>query len=543
LLSALGVYTWRHRGAPASGPILALLLLRGFWVVFRLLELASPDLETKLLWFRLSQVTLPLLFATGISVLAEFTRPGNWLGRRHIALAYAPAVMIGILILTNPAHGLLRNRHWLDEFVHVERGPLGWAFFFYFACLILVEAVRLVRFAVRWPLFRWPAVVILAGTATSITVNLVTTAGLISRTPLDPEILVFNFNLTLYVLVAIVLGRVLDFLPMAREMAIEHMQDGIAVLNAQGRLVFQNPVAQAVLSSSWLIVGGGEAADAARLEELIERVADRPTEILVEYGAEQRQYTVLATPLEDPRGWQLGDLLLFQDITDRILARRLRVQQQRALAVLEERERIAGELHDDLGQVLGYVKLQTQAVRDLLSGKDYAGADRALAQMVSVAQNAHTDVREFILGSEAAPILERGFAPALGQYLEQLNNNFDLRTRLYLSPDWDETSWEPRVAVQLLRIVQEALTNARKHAQAKTILVKLASQDGHVQVTIQDDGQGFDPQRQVEGQRLSFGLGFMRQRAESIGAVLEVQSAPGQGTRVIISVPPGRSQA
>lgn len=543
LLSALGVYTWRHRDAPAASPFLVLLLSRGFWVVFRLLELGSADFETKLLWFRLAQACLLLAAASGISVLAEFIRPGSWMRRGHILQTFLPAALIGALIFIIPTEILIWNRLWLDQFVQVARAPLAWVVLMYFACLYLVVCIRLVRFAVRWPLYRWPAGILLVGTVTTFLTDALVASGLLPRAPLDPTILTVDFNLTLYTLGGIGFRQALDILPVARDMAIKRMQDGIAVLNAQGHVVFQNPAAQALLGYPWQIIGDGTGAGATDLMVLSGQAAIRPTEILVEDGAQGSQYAVLATPLEDPRGWSLGNLLLFHDITDRQRARQLLVQQQRALAVLQERERIAAELHDDLGQVLGYVKLQTQAARDLLSGEDYRDVERTLAQMVSVTQEAHRDVREFILGARATALLEGGFSPALENYLEQLQKNFGLRTQLHLSPDWDETSWEPNVAVQLLRIIQEALTNARKHAQAKTVTVGLANRDGHVQVTVQDDGQGFDQLLRVDGQGLSFGLGFMRQRAASIGGTLKVHSTPGQGTRVIVSVPLQEGQA
>jgi signal transduction histidine kinase len=213
------------------------------------------------------------------------------------------------------------------------------------------------------------------------------------------------------------------------------------------------------------------------------------------------------------------------------------VQRQRANAAVEERERIAAELHDELGQVLGYVKLQTQVARDLLARDEADNAEKALAQLASVAQLAHTDIREFILGARMATALEHGFMPALQGYLEQLQENFSLQIRLQVSPIWDDGRLELGVAFQLLRIVQEALTNARKHAQAQLLCVCLDHRDGNVAIMIQDDGQGFDLERLYESEGLSFGLWFMRWRAESIGGRLEVQSNPAQGTCVTVLVP------
>ncbi len=537
LLCAAAIYTWRHRDAPVSTPILLLLLVRGVWGLCKLSELWSADFESKLGWFYLSQAALALSFAVGVSILIEFIRPGNWLRWPSLLLLYAPTALIIAVILTDPVHHLVWHRFWLEEFVVAARAPLAWVFLFFYICMFLATVIALIRFALRWPVFHWQAGILLIAFSGAIAVDSLVTAGLIARTPLDPTILAYDFNLMLYILGTIGLRQVLDIVPVARKVAVEHMQDGIAVLNAQGRLVFQNPAARALLGSGWRIASRAERAGGADLVKLAMQAAVEPVEIQVESAAERRQYMVRATPLEDPRGWLMGDLLIFQDITDRIRARRLLIQQQRTLAALEERERIANELHDDLGQVLGYVKLQVQAARDLLAGEDVQRADGALSQLVGVAQEAHADVREFILGAVTVSMLDQGFLPALEEYLGQLNRNFGLRTELNPPTQWDESALAPAVALQLLRIVQEALTNARKHAHAETVSVCLDAPDGHARITIQDDGRGFEPERLANRRRLSFGLRFMHRRVESIGGQLEVRSAPGKGTQVIVQVP------
>jgi signal transduction histidine kinase len=96
--------------------------------------------------------------------------------------------------------------------------------------------------------------------------------------------------------------------------------------------------------------------------------------------------------------------------------------------------------------------------------------------------------------------------------------------------------------VHLLRIIQEALTNARKYAQAQCVQVRLQVEDGRALVVIQDDGTGFDPTLLQEGQTDHYGLQFMRERAEQIGGYLTIDSLPGAGTRVMIDVSKGISQ-
>ena len=104
-------------------------------------------------------------------------------------------------------------------------------------------------------------------------------------------------------------------------------------------------------------------------------------------------------------------------------------------------------------------------------------------------------------------------------------------------------SMTPLAELQLLRILQEALSNVRKHARAKSARVELAQVDGRVSAAVQDDGRGFDPEAMHREGFPRFGLAIMRERAQSIGGELSVESAPGRGTRVSIEVPVIRDES
>jgi two-component system nitrate/nitrite sensor histidine kinase NarX len=101
----------------------------------------------------------------------------------------------------------------------------------------------------------------------------------------------------------------------------------------------------------------------------------------------------------------------------------------------------------------------------------------------------------------------------------------------------DSLAFSPEVDIQLLHIIQEALTNVRKHAQASRVWVRFERQDSILLITVEDDGRGFDPARLNREGQWYFGLQIMRERAESIGGSLELDSWPGRGTRVLMRMP------
>lgn len=213
------------------------------------------------------------------------------------------------------------------------------------------------------------------------------------------------------------------------------------------------------------------------------------------------------------------------------------MEQQKSLAVFEERDRLARELHDSLGQVLGYVNAQAQAVRTLLTQGDTGRADSYLARLVAVTQDAHADVREFILNMKSPARLAGGLIPALESSVRRFQQLYGITAQLVLPEGVDGNLISAEAEVQLLRIVQEALANVRKHARAGRAKVTLALREDYLLVAVEDDGRGFDPARLPDHLDHSFGLRIMNERAVEVGGRLSVQSIPGMGTKVTVQVP------
>jgi len=252
-------------------------------------------------------------------------------------------------------------------------------------------------------------------------------------------------------------------------------------------------------------------------------------------GAETRYYLLETSALKDWRGLEIGRLLLLHDVTEQKRAQAQLVEQQRALATLKEREHMARELHDSLGQVLGYAGLQVEVAAKLSRDGQGEAAATHLDRLGSVIREAHADVREFILDLRSTPSLQQPFFTVLHQYLEGFTNNYDIKTQLTIGPEIDDRTFSADTQLQIFRIVQEALSNARKHGRARHVQVMFAAEDSRICMTIQDDGAGFDLTQVTDGGH--FGLRFMRERAEELGGRLQVDSTPGKGTRVVVEVP------
>lgn len=209
-------------------------------------------------------------------------------------------------------------------------------------------------------------------------------------------------------------------------------------------------------------------------------------------------------------------------------------QKLRSLAVAEERVRIARELHDGMAQVLAYVNTKAQAVKAYLDKDKPEEASTQLEQLASAAREVYADAREGIMALRTQVGADQPFREALQEYMKRWETQSGIQAELAVEGEIDIS---PPVELQLLRIIQEAMANARKHSGASTTRVELQQLDGFVVAGIEDDGAGFDPSIRSRAAFPRFGLAIMRERAESIGGSLEIDSSPGRGTRVKIRVP------
>jgi two-component system nitrate/nitrite sensor histidine kinase NarX len=213
---------------------------------------------------------------------------------------------------------------------------------------------------------------------------------------------------------------------------------------------------------------------------------------------------------------------------------RLREAEQQ-YTIVAERDRIARELHDSLAQVLGVIHLRLRGLEPEVRDVPGNGVATEIGELAEIADEAYKDVREAILGLRESITSANGLEGALGEYLRKYSRQTGIRTSLHCDGA-ARRALTPRSEVQLLRVVQEALTNVRKHAGAHHAAVTLNEDDGLVTLAVMDDGTGFDPARLEEALDHGFGLASMRERVEQIGGTLAVHTAPGMGTRVVVQL-------
>jgi signal transduction histidine kinase len=247
---------------------------------------------------------------------------------------------------------------------------------------------------------------------------------------------------------------------------------------------------------------------------------------------------------ERPKHFQARHASFFQAIAHQaalaISNARLHAQVQQ-MAVLEERYRLSREMHDGLAQTLSGLGWQLDHLKSLLADGRLEALEDELAFGRRMVREAYMDVREAIDGLRLVVDHPGGLAAALQEYAADFQARTEIETAVEIDKEMAPLSSETKL--QLLRIVQEALTNIRKHAAASHVQVRLQYQPkaGQLALTIADDGRGFDPA--LPRGRGHLGLATMRERAQSQGGDFTIVTGPDQGTRITVTLLPARGPA
>ena len=209
-------------------------------------------------------------------------------------------------------------------------------------------------------------------------------------------------------------------------------------------------------------------------------------------------------------------------------------ERSRELSTIEERKRLASDLHDSVAQKVFSLSLTAQAAA-MLVDSDPGRAKEELLHVEALARAASEEMRAAIFELRPAELETDGLATALRKHAEVLRRLHSQAIDVHVS---GERRLPPDLEKCLFRIAQEALTNALKHGNAKSIRVDLELVDSRIVLGVADDGAGFDPETaRARSRRL--GLVSMQERAESVGGTLTISSRPGEGTRIAVEVPHG----
>jgi nitrate/nitrite-specific signal transduction histidine kinase len=277
----------------------------------------------------------------------------------------------------------------------------------------------------------------------------------------------------------------------------------------------------------------------------VEALRDTRSELAVPVKMGNNVIGVLDIESTDVDAFGEADLYTAQTLADQLAVAidnaRL-YDETRQMAVMEERNRMAREIHDTLAQGFSGIILQLEAAEQAL-GSDLPALQRHLNQARTLARKSLAEARRSVWNLRPQALEQRPLAEAIKQEVDRFSQSTGVNVKFNILGDRRDLS--PELEAGILRIFQESMTNVRKHAKATAVEVNLTFSESAAELDVRDNGIGFKPKISSDGdkgvkKRDTFGLISMRERARGLGGTFEVQSQRGKGTLVKIVIPTGK---
>ncbi|HNR03392.1 MAG TPA: histidine kinase N-terminal 7TM domain-containing protein [Bacillota bacterium] len=545
---SLGIFViLRRRDSKGAVSFILSMLVVTIWSLGNALEMASIDFSTKLFWANVQYFAYCYSPLTLLAMCMEFTGYDRWIRNRKVLwLAVIPTIIV-ILVWTDHLHGLIRyNMHmnYSGSFPVIDKkyGPAFYIHALYSHMLNILAWILLIKAVFfRNTVYKKQATALLVGLSMIVIPNVLYITGLspIERydiTPLffGPAGLIITWGIFRY--------RLFDVIPVARAMVIENMDAGVIVLDLQDRVLDINPAMRRIIGYPDVKTPAETVEKVCRkIPELACTCKDRNithSEFVIGINEGMKVYEAFFSPLADQKGAMIGRLVVAYDITEKKQEQERYLKQQWKNAVTEERERLARDLHDNLGQVLGFINLQAQGIEQELINADIDIVSHKLDKLVRASQEAHNDLREYIRNARNAEALEKDFMTGLTRNIASFEEQSGLNVKVNIPLGFTGDELRPSIRINILNIVKEVINNIRKHSEANNVKFEFAIEQRQLCVTVEDDGKGFDVENCLNNNNTTrFGLNIIRERASEIGAQIGIQSEPGRGCRISLIIP------
>jgi len=541
MLIVLSIYGFQYRENIGVKEFIFAMIASAWWVFCQAFELMAVTLPVKLFWANIEYIGAGLSTFAYLMLAMRFSGYGKLLTRKNISIVFVIYAVFFGLVFTDQYHGLMRTNFSLDisaipYTIDKDYGILYPIYILFTYSMNAASLVLLLITAIKKDsLYRKQAAILSTGLGFIAASNISYILGLSPVKRFDMAPALFGFS-ALLVSWGIFRYKLLNITPIARDLLVERMSSGIIVLDRDNVIVDINHAALTMFHLEESNMIGRNMSEIPLLAENLPSGDTGEQQTMVTYCNEDKEYVyeIKIHPFNDKREKRAGTLYVINDITDQQKNLEKIIQQQKTLSVMCERERLGRELHDGLGQMFGYYNAQAQTVKEYMIQQKYQTAMKQLEDLICVSRDVHSDIREYILEMRGISPRNRSFSAALKQYVAAFSEKFGIPVTASFDDNLPANFPEEAKAIQLLRIIQEALNNIQKHAGECTANILFIRKEGFVEVSISDTGIGFDTGKQ-DGIH-QYGLSIMQERAAEIGAAIDIYSEKGVGTEIILKM-------
>ncbi len=551
MLIFLAIYGFQYRQNLGVNEFIFAMLTSAWWVFSQAFELMAVTLPVKLFWANIEYLGTVSTFAY-FMLSMKFTGYDKYLSKKNIIMVFSIFAFFYILVFTDPYHGLMRTNFLLDTSavpytIDKDYGVLYPVYILFTYSMNTASLVLLAVTAIKKDsLYRKQAVILFVGLGFIALTNILYILGLspVKRFDVAPAF----FGISALVLSwGVFHHKLLNIMPIARDLLVERLSSGVIVVDRDNVIIDINHSALTMFDlqkSEMIGMNISEIPiipeDLLQNEDLLQsNDNERQTRVVVSNSNENRDfiYEIKKHLFKDKKEKTAGVLYVFNDITEQQRNLEKIIQQQKVLSVMSERERMGRELHDGLGQMFGYINAQAQTVKEYMIQQKYSKAMNQMEALISVSRDAHSGIRDYISEIRGIAPRNRSFSAALKQYISAFTERHGIPVAISFDENLPENFPEESKAIHIMKIIQESLNNVKKHAGKCTASISFVKKDAFTEVSICDNGIGFDIHMQDGVDK--YGLSIMRERAEEIGAGISIHSEKGVGTEIRLKIRDG----
>lgn len=540
------VFLKRRKAKGAMTFSLSLLILL-IWLAGNAFEMSALDVNTKLFWANIQYVAYCYLPVSLLAVTLEFTGYDHWIRSKKILWLTVIPSIIFLLVWTDKFHGLIRYGFYIDNSGEFPVLGKRYGSIYYFHAvysyalnisgwLLLLKAIYS-----KNTIYRKQATSLFVAICLIMIPNILYTFGFspVKKIDITPA---FFAPAGMIATIGIFRYKLFDVIPVAWAAVIKTTDIRVMVLDIQDRVLDINPAFEKLLVCTAAAACARPVCEVcSNFPELIHYFQDRSTthtEFTKIEDGETKIYEIHVSDLINEKGVFIGRLAVAYDITKRKQEEQQYLKEQWKQAVMKEKEQHARNLHDSLGQILGFINLQAQGVQKELTDARVTMVSSQLDKLVYAAQSANAELREYIRKVRCDEEMDWNFIVTLKQFIEDFNKQTEIEVKLDTPPAFTGNDVSPNIRLNILNIIKEAMNNIRKHANAHHVTIQISLIADYLQIIIKDDGIGFISESyEYNTGKSKFGLNIMKERALESDGIIDIQSTPGMGSHITLSIP------
>ncbi len=542
----LSFYIMRFRPYGIFKEIFILFLLFFLMVSGNMIEIVSKTINVKVFWANvqyISYVFLPFIWFIIVNNLE--INNNKWLNfNRILTLALFPTIAI-VGVWSNNLHGFFRREVSLVQqnsflLLNNDYGPWFWYLVIQSYFFIIVSVIILLKYFINKEKYnREQASIFLLSIGVIWIPNIINNIeGIYAAVKFDISP-AFTAIAGILIFIGLDRYRVFNLTPITRKMVVEEMGMGIMVLDNNYRILDINPGANKMLNVSKKFKIGLILPEEIKFKLGINKINDfslvDKNKLRFLADGEYRIFEINVSPfrtnIENLQRW----IFILNNITDLEKAKEQVLIQQKELAVMEERERMSRDLHDNLGQVMSYANLQTQAVKLELGNGNIIKVNELLDELIKHLGDSHQDIRRYIYDTRKSNILQKNFMELIQEELIDFENKIGIKTELITTQEINNLLQKNEHRIHLIYILKEALNNIIKYSSATVVKVLFKKDASNLILIINDNGEGFED-IDINKKRGS-GLAIMEERVNFMEGGLKIESNKGKGTILKIVIP------